>query len=195
LQRVWIQLNLKEFRVEESGLEIEEFGLEEFKGLGCTPRAQWLSFRKNLEKVEEEEINKDKNSFFLSTPVPAPVPAFYQWEIYYGQVDKRTKPRPFLIVQQDRLNRAVQLGFHPSILVVPLSSRLSGGAFRLKILKREKLKRDSELVFPALGVVSVEIIWWEKGVIAKLTPEEQKIARFILASLFGLDIDGNSTGG
>ena len=55
------------------------------------------------------------------------------------------KLRPVLVIQTDMFNEV----FHPTVIVLPLSTQLIDDAYplRLGIQKRDKLEKDSDLDF------------------------------------------------
>ena len=140
--------------------------------LRCKPRTQWEGFRRIEETIEKGGIEWGTT------------PPFRQWEIYYGKLSPSSKRRPYLIVQNNFLNRAVQRGNLPSVVVVPLSGRLRGGDFRLTVPPRDRLPKRSEAVFTALGVIPATALHWEEGALTRLTPDEIEEATSILAKLF-----------
>ncbi|HHD83926.1 MAG TPA: type II toxin-antitoxin system PemK/MazF family toxin, partial [Campylobacteraceae bacterium] len=71
--------------------------------------------------------------------------AIAKGEIWFADLDPQAKGkiRPVLIWQNDYLNRAVTLGIYHQIIVMPLSSRLYGGAYRYRIEARDNLPKTS----------------------------------------------------
>jgi len=136
--------------------------------LNCKPRSQQFSFADFIE-----------NGFEGVSPIQ-----FKKGEIYYAKITKKSKKRPFVIWQNDFLNEACFRGDYHSIIVLPLSSKLKGGAMRYKIKARENLPKTSEIVCNAIGIVAVNKFLWEIGKITSLTKEEikevEKILNFIL---------------
>ncbi|MEO1941619.1 MAG: hypothetical protein ABGW77_01850, partial [Campylobacterales bacterium] len=92
-------------------------------------------------KVGKETFQNEKE------PVPNPLatgfppPQFFQRQIYFGKLAPNSKVRPFLILQNNFLNRACWEGLYSTILVAPLSSQMLGGDYRVLIKKRGLLKR------------------------------------------------------
>lgn len=71
-------------------------------------------------------------------------------EIYLANLNPKRgsevgKLRPVLVIQTDMLNEV----FHPTVIVLPLSTQLIDDAYplRLGIQKRDKLEKDSDLDF------------------------------------------------
>ena len=126
-----------------------------------------------------------KNFFITSWSGKTPKP-FFQYEVYYAKLLETRKPRPFVILQNDFLNRACFEGFYHSITVAPLSSRLKGGDYRVKIEARDELKKQSEIVVNALGIIDVGTVEFERGVVTKLTKDEIKRLQMSLATLLNL---------
>ena len=137
----------------------------------CRPNTQKKAY---LEALEE---NFDKTS---------PMPLFKKGEIYFADLapDKSGKIRPVLIYQNDKLNRAVKLNLYHTILVMPLTSRLLGGDYRVRIEKRDNLVKTSEIVCNALGIVSSDRILFKKGKVTSLTQKEEKEVKKRLNLLF-----------
>ncbi len=108
-------------------------------------------------------------------------------EIRYADLDPggSGKIRPVVIWQNDLLNRAVTLGIYHSIIVIPVSSRLYGGAYRYRIQARECLPKTSELVCNALGLVGSAAIMAERGVMTRLREEEMEAVSRIVREVMG----------
>ena len=115
------------------------------------------------------------------------MPFFKKGEIYFADLspDKSSKIRPVLIYQNNNLNLAVKLNLYHNVTVIPLTSRLLGGDYRVKIEKRDNLVKTSEIVCNAIGIVSADRILFKKGVAASLTEREEKEVREKLSLLFG----------
>jgi mRNA interferase MazF len=56
------------------------------------------------------------------------------------------KIRPAVVIQSDYVNNNLDVAPFKSVLVIPLSTDIKGGRFRLKIDARDELKKDSELL-------------------------------------------------
>jgi mRNA interferase MazF len=107
----------------------------------CKPRTQKKAYVQAIENIKEVNLNK--------------VPNIKRGEIYFAKLSLSNKIRPFVILQNNNLNRAVTLNLYHNILVAPISSKLLGGDFRVFLKKRDNLIKDSEIVCNALGLVGV----------------------------------------
>ncbi|WP_456470609.1 type II toxin-antitoxin system PemK/MazF family toxin [Caminibacter sp.] len=124
--------------------------------LKCKPRTQRASYIEFF----EGEFKGDK------------VPEFKRGEIYFAKLTDSAKIRPFLIYQNDYLNRACFEGLYHTVVVLPLSGQILGGDYRIFIPKRDNMTRDSEIVTTAIGIISTGKIIFSKGIVTKLTKEE-----------------------
>ncbi len=129
---------------------------------------------------------KAYKNFFVSTWSSVAPKPFFQYEIYYAKLLKTRKSRPFVILQNDFLNRACFEGAYHSITVAPLSSRLKGGDYRVIVEARDELKKQSEIVVNALGIIDVGTVEFERGIVTKLTKDEIKQLQISLATLLNL---------
>ncbi len=138
----------------------------------CRPKTQKKAYLDALE--EFEETNKTLN-----------MKAFYKGEIYFADLSPKTsgKIRPVLIFQNDRLNKAVKLNLYHTIVVMPLTSRLLGGDYRVRIKARENLIKTSEIVCNAIGIVSADRILFKRGKITVLSEYEKNEVQKKLALL------------
>lgn len=66
------------------------------------------------------------------------------------------KIRPALIVQSNYVNDNLDMAPYKSVLVIPLTTDLRGGRFRLFIEKREKLEKGSELIINWMCTVDMK---------------------------------------
>ncbi|KIM11359.1 MAG: hypothetical protein KU37_06935 [Sulfuricurvum sp. PC08-66] len=98
------------------------------------------------------------------------------------------KIRPVCIFQNRMLNRAIDTGAYQEAIIIPLSTQLLGGDYRLKIAKRERLEHDSELFCNGLRMISVERIFFAQGALTQLTPLEIKAVEQILYDLLGCSL-------
>ena len=112
----------------------------------------------------------------------------HKGEIYFADLDPHAKGkiRPVLIFQNDKLNRAVTLGIYHSIIVLPLSSRLYGGAYRFRIEARDSLPKTSEVVCNAIGLVGSNRLMPERGILTKLSLHEEHEIHKILQEIMGM---------
>ncbi len=111
----------------------------------------------------------------------------HKGEIYFADLDPaaRGKVRPVLIWQNDKLNRAVTLGIYHQIIVMPLSSRLYGGAYRYRIEARDNLPKTSEVVCNAIGLVGSNRLLPRRGVLTRLDRDEMEAISRIVLDIFG----------
>ena len=138
-------------------------------GLKCNPKSQKFSFADFLE-----------NGFETKTIKP-----FKRGEVYFGKIHKNSKKRPFLIYQNDFLNESVFRGDYNSIIVLPLSGNIVETDLRVLIKKRDKLKKDSQIVCNALGIIGVEKIIFDE-IVTTLTDEElNKVDKIVKDILYG----------
>ncbi|NPA11487.1 MAG: type II toxin-antitoxin system PemK/MazF family toxin [Epsilonproteobacteria bacterium] len=139
--------------------------------LKCKPRTQRASFAEFF----EEEFKGDK------------VLAFKRGEIYFAKLTQSAKIRPFLIYQNDYLNRACFEGEYHTVVVLPLSGQILGGDYRVFIKKRDLMSKDSEIVATAIGIISTGKILFSKGVVTTLSDEELKRVDMAVKKVTGMD--------
>jgi mRNA interferase MazF len=139
-------------------MNYEKWLEKNLNSLKCKPRTQ----KKSYIEFFEEEFKGDK------------VPLFKKGEIYFAKLTDSAKIRPFLIYQNDYLNRACYEGIYHTIIVLPLSGQLLGGDYRYLIKKRDNLTKDSEIVATAIGIISVSKVLFSKGIVTTLTDKELK---------------------
>ena len=139
--------------------------------LKCKPRTQRASFA----EFSEEEFKGDK------------VPEFKRGEIYFAKLTNSAKTRPFLIYQNDFLNKACFEGLYHTVVVLPLSGQILGGDYRVFIPKRDNMSKDSEIVATAIGIISTGKIIFSKGLVTKLTNEELKKVDIAVKKVLGID--------
>ncbi len=111
----------------------------------------------------------------------------HKGEIYFADLDPHAKGkiRPVVIWQNDKLNRAVTLGIYHNIIVMPLSSRLYGGAYRYRIETRDNLPKTSEIVCNAIGLVGSNRLMPKRGLLTKLRLHEPDAVTEILKEIMG----------
>jgi mRNA interferase MazF len=139
--------------------------------LKCKPRTQRASFIEFF----EGEFKGDK------------VPEFKRGEIYFAKLTNSAKTRPFLIYQNDYLNKACYEGIYHTVVVLPLSGQILGGDYRVFIPKRDNMTRDSEIVATAIGIISTGKILFSKGLVTKLNDEELKKVDIAVKKVLGMD--------
>ena len=94
-------------------------------------------------------------------------------EIYLANLNSKKgkevgKLRPVLVVQTDMLNEVS----HPTVIILPLSTRLVDDAYplRFRIKKRDKLERDSDILCDQIRAIDVQRI--NSQALTVLTEEE-----------------------
>ena len=136
--------------------------------LKCKPHIQKISFTKFF----EGEFKGDT------------IVTFKRGEIYFAKLTDNAKIRPFLIYQNNFLNKSCSENIYHTVVVLPLSGQILGGDYRVLIKKRGLMTRDSEIVATAIGIISTEKIIYSKGLITKLTDKEmQKVDKAVLEVL------------
>jgi len=139
--------------------------------LKCKPRTQRASYIEFF----EGEFKGDK------------IPEFKRGEIYFAKLTDSAKTRPFLIYQNDYLNRACFEGVYHTVVVLPLSGQILGGDYRVLIKKRDQMSKESEIVATAIGIISTGKIIFSKGLVTKLTEEEMKAVDRAVMKVLGVD--------
>ena len=86
-----------------------------------------------------------------------------QGEIYLVNFGKRYnsefgKIRPALIIQNDIANRNIDKVAFKGVTLIPMSTNISGGDLRVKILKRDRLDKDSEVCINELCTLDISRI-------------------------------------
>jgi len=139
--------------------------------LKCKPRTQRASYIEFF----EGEFKGEK------------VPEFKRGEIYFAKLTDSAKTRPFLIYQNNFLNKACFEGLYHTVVVLPLSGQILGGDYRVLIKKRDNMSRDSEIVATAIGIISTGKIIFSKGLVTKLSKEEMKKVDKAVMKVLGVD--------
>ena len=142
--------------------------------LKCKPRTQRASFASFFEE-DFSEFKGEK------------VPLFKRGEIYFAKLTDSAKTRPFLIYQNDYLNRACFEGIYHTVVVLPLSGQILGGDYRIFLPKRDAMSKDSEIVATAIGIISTGKIIFSKGIVTKLTDEEMKKVDLAVKKVLGME--------
>ena len=140
--------------------------------LKCKPRTQRASYIEFF----EGEFKGDK------------IPEFKRGEIYFAKLTDSAKTRPFLIYQNNYLNKACFEEIYHTVVVLPLSGQILGGDYRVLIKKRGLLTRDSEIVATAIGIISTGKILFSKGTLTKLTDEEMQKVDTAVLKVLGVNI-------
>ncbi len=142
--------------------------------LKCKPRTQRASFASFF----EEDFSEFKGE---------EVPEFKRGEVYFAKLTPSAKIRPFLIYQNDYLNKACYLNLYHTVIVLPLSGQILGGDYRVLIEKRDSMSKTSEIVCSAIGIISTGKIIFSKGIVTKLNSEELKRVDEALKKATGMD--------
>ncbi|WP_456480347.1 type II toxin-antitoxin system PemK/MazF family toxin [Nautilia sp.] len=150
--------------------EFKEWFKRNELALKCKPRTQRASYTEFF----EGEFKGEK------------VPEFKRGEIYFAKLTDSAKTRPFLIYQNDFLNRACFEGVYHTVAVLPLSGQILGGDYRIFIKKRDNMSRDSEIVATAIGIISTGKIIFSKGLITTLNDEEMKRVDTAVMNVLGI---------
>ncbi len=100
-----------------------------------------------------------------------------QGEIYLVDFTKKYhsefgKIRPAVIVQNNFLNRSLEISKYQSVLVVPLSTQDIQTEYKIEISPRDHLKEKSYIVANWLCTLDMKRIQLDKGLITKLKPQE-----------------------
>ena len=87
--------------------------------------------------------------------------------------DEFGKIRPALIIQTDIVNEHIEKLPFKTVAVIPLSTKVLGGHFRVQIDKRDHLENQSDVVVNWICTLDYSHIYTEK-LLTKLTKEELK---------------------
>jgi len=141
--------------------------------LKCKPRTQRASFASFFEEGFDE-FKGEK------------IPPFKRGEVYFAKLTNSAKTRPFLIYQNDYLNKACFKGLYHTVVVLPLSGQILGGDYRILIEKRDLMTKTSEIVATAIGIISTGKIIFSKGIITKLSDKELKRVNLAVMKVLGI---------
>ena len=100
-----------------------------------------------------------------------------QGEVYLVDFAKKYnsefgKVRPAVILQNNFLNRSLEVSKYQSVLVVPLSTQDIQTEYKIEVSPRDKLKEKSFIVANWLCTLDIKRIQLDKGVITKLSSDE-----------------------
>jgi len=135
---------------------------------------EWLKTNELSLKCKPRTQRASYIDFFEGEFKGEKVPEFKRGEIYFAKLTDSAKIRPFLIYQNDFLNRACFEGLYHTVVVLPLSGQILGGDYRIFIKKRDLMSKDSEIVATAIGIISTGKIIFSKGMVTKLREDEMK---------------------
>jgi len=85
--------------------------------------------------------------------------------------DEFGKVRPALIFQTDILNENIDKLPYKTVAVIPLSTQILGGHFRVSVNKRESLKQHSEVVVNWICSLDYSLVH-NDNLLTRLTREE-----------------------
>jgi len=148
---------------------------------------KWLEKNINALKCKPRTQKQSYIDFFEGEFKGDKVPMFKRGEVYFAKLTDSAKIRPFLIYQNNFLNRACFEGLYHTVVVLPLSGQILGGEYRVFIPKRDLMTRDSEIVTNAIGIISSSKILFSKGIVTKLTDEEIKKVEIALLKVLGVN--------
>ena len=148
---------------------------------------KWLEKNLNALKCKPKTQRQSYIDFFEGEFKGDKVPEFKRGEVYFAKLTDNSKIRPFLILQNDFLNRACFEGIYHTVAVVPLSGQILGGDYRVLIKKRDLMSKDSEIVATAIGIISTGKILFSKGLVTKLSDEEMKKVDLAVKKVLGMD--------
>ena len=100
-----------------------------------------------------------------------------QGEVYLVDFSKKYnsefgKVRPAVILQNNFLNRALEISKYQSVLVVPLSTQDIQTEYKIEVMPRDNLKDKSFIVANWLCTLDLKRIQMDKGIITKLSSDE-----------------------
>ncbi len=133
---------------------------------------EWLKRNENLLKCKPRTQRASFIQFLEDEFKGEPAINFKRGEVYFAKLTDSAKIRPFLIYQNDYLNKACYEDIYHSIVVLPLSSQILKGDYRFFIPKRDNMTKDSEVVCNAIGIISTGKVIYSKGLVTKLNGEE-----------------------
>jgi len=148
---------------------------------------KWLERNENALKCKPRTQRASYIEFFEGEFKGDKIPEFKRGEIYFAKLTDSAKTRPFLIYQNNFLNKACFEGLYHTVVVLPLSGQILGGDYRIFIPKRDNMSKDSEIVATAIGIISTGKILFSKGIVTKLNEEEMKKVDSAVKKVLGMD--------
>ncbi len=148
---------------------------------------EWLKRNETSLKCKPRTQKQSYIDFFEGKFKGDKIPEFKRGEVYFAKLTDSAKIRPFLIYQNDYLNRACFEGIYHTVVVLPLSGQILGGDYRVLIKKRDLMKKDSEIVATAIGIISTGKIIFSKGLVTKLTDKELKKVDETVKKVMGIE--------
>jgi len=148
---------------------------------------KWLHRNENSLKCKPRTQRASYTEFFEGEFKGDKVPEFKRGEVYFAKLTNSAKTRPFLIYQNDFLNKACFEGLYHTVAVLPLSGQILGGDYRVFIPKRDNMSKESEIVATAIGIISTGKILFSKGLVTKLRDEEMKKVDLAVKKVLGMN--------
>jgi len=150
------------------------------------PFNKWIEKNENALKCKPRTQRASYVEFFEGEFKGEKIPEFKRGEIYFAKLTDSAKLRPFLIYQNDYLNRACYEGLYHTVVVLPLSGQILGGDYRILIKKRDLMSKDSEIVATAIGIISTGKIVFSKGVVTVLNQKEMGMVDKAVMKVLGV---------
>lgn len=94
------------------------------------------------------------------------------------------KIRPAVVWQSDFINESLDVAEYKSVIVIPCTTDIKGGQFRVNLSPRERLERKSEMILNWMCSVDLSRLK-DREALARLTPIEEAEARKKLEFIFG----------
>jgi len=148
---------------------------------------RWLEKNKNALKCKPRTQRASFINYFEGEFLGEKAENLKRGEIYFAKLTSSAKIRPFLIYQNDLLNRAIFKDEYHTVVVLPLSGQILGGDYRVFLKKRDNMTKDSEIVTTAIGIISSGKIIFSKGVVTVLNDEEMREVDRAVMSVLGID--------
>jgi len=113
-----------------------------------------------------------------------------QGEVYLVDFAKKYnsefgKVRPAVVLQNNFLNRALEVSKYQSVLVVPLSTQDIQTEYKIEVAPRDNLKEKSFIVANWLCTLDLKRIQMDKGVLTKLNADELQKLKVKICNLIG----------
>ncbi len=149
---------------------------------------EWLNVNKNALQCKPRTQRASFANYFEGEFKGEKVVKFKRGEIYFAKLTSSAKIRPFLIYQNNFLNRAAYENRYHTVVVLPLSGQILGGDYRIFIKKRDNMTKDSEIVATALGIISTGKILFGKGAVTVLSDKEMSLVDSVLICVLGMNL-------
>jgi len=94
--------------------------------------------------------------------------------------DEFGKVRPALVFQTDVLNENIDKLPFKTVAVIPLSTQIAGGHFRVHIGKRDKLEKESEVVVNWICTLDYGLIYEDRRLTTLSSAELQEVEEKVL---------------